>query len=163
MAWGCGDFGGGLLTRRTALFGVVLSRSSSGIVLALVLAWSAARPCRAGRTSAGACWPVAGGVGISALYQGLAVGRMGVVAPVTGVMAALIPVAAGIVLEGVPPPLVLVGIALAIVAVVLVSRVSDAAAGRVRPRAGAARPASASACSACHRPDQRRSAFGPLT
>jgi uncharacterized membrane protein len=67
---------------------------------------------------------IAGGVGISALYQGLAVGRMGIVAPVTGVIAAVIP------LEGVPPPLVLVGIALAIVAVVLVSRVSDAAAGR---------------------------------
>ncbi len=68
---------------------------------------------------------VAGGIGITALYQGLAVGRMGIVAPITGVMAALIPVAAGIILEGVPPALVLVGIALAVVAVVLVSRVPD--------------------------------------
>ncbi len=68
---------------------------------------------------------IAGVIGISSLYRGLAVGRMGVVAPVTGVMAATIPVAAGIVLEGVPPPLVLAGIAMAVVAVVLVSRVSD--------------------------------------
>jgi len=37
---------------------------------------------------------------------------MGIVAPVTGVMAALIPVGAGIVLEGVPAPLVLFGIGL---------------------------------------------------
>ena len=51
---------------------------------------------------------------------------MGVVAAVTGVFAALIPVVAGIVLEGVPSALTLVGIVLAIVAVVLVSRVSDA-------------------------------------
>lgn len=72
---------------------------------------------------------VAGGIGITALYKGLAVGRMGIVAPVTGVMAALIPVTAGIVLEGVPPPLVVVGIGLAVVAVVLVSRVSDDGAG----------------------------------
>jgi drug/metabolite transporter (DMT)-like permease len=50
---------------------------------------------------------------------------MGVVAPVTGVIAALIPVTAGIVLEGLPKPLVLFGIGLAIVAVVLVSRVPD--------------------------------------
>ena len=50
---------------------------------------------------------------------------MGIVAPVTGVIAALIPVTAGIVLEGLPPPLVLVGIVLAVVAVVLVSRVAD--------------------------------------
>ncbi len=46
-----------------------------------------------------------------------------------GVIAALIPVVAGIVLEGVPSTLTLVGIALAIVAVVLVSRVSDASSG----------------------------------
>lgn len=72
---------------------------------------------------------VAGGVGISALYQGLAVGRMGIVAPVTGVIAVLIPVGAGVVLEGVPPPLVLVGIGLALLAVLLVSRVSDESGG----------------------------------
>ena len=72
---------------------------------------------------------LAGGIGITALYKGLAVGRMGIVAPVTGVIAALIPVAAGILLEGVPPPLVLVGIVLALVAVILVSRVSDGGSG----------------------------------
>jgi drug/metabolite transporter (DMT)-like permease len=79
-------------------------------------------------------WSVLGGIagatGISALYQALAVGRMGIVAPVTGVIAAIIPVAAGIVLEGVPPPLVLAGILLAIVAVVLVSRSDSGEGGR---------------------------------
>jgi drug/metabolite transporter (DMT)-like permease len=68
---------------------------------------------------------VAGGIGITGLYNGLAVGRMGVVAPITAVIAALIPVAAGVALQGLPPPLVLVGIGLAIVAVLLVSRVVD--------------------------------------
>ena len=72
---------------------------------------------------------ISGGIGITALYHGLAVGRMGVVAPVTGVIAALIPVAAGIVLEGVPSSLTLAGIVLAIIAVTLVSRVSDATSG----------------------------------
>jgi len=73
---------------------------------------------------------VLGAIGITALYQGLAVGRMGVVAPVTGVLAATIPVIAGIVFEGLPAPMVVVGIVLAIVAVVLVTRVSDETAGR---------------------------------
>lgn len=72
---------------------------------------------------------VAGGIGIVALYRGLAIGRMGVVAPVTGVLAAAIPVAFGILMEGLPGPLVVVGIGLAIVAVVLVSRVNDGRAG----------------------------------
>ncbi len=70
-----------------------------------------------------------GGIGITALYHGLAVGRMGIVAPVTGVIAALIPVVAGIVVEGVPDRLVVVGIGLAIAAVVLVSRVRDEGSG----------------------------------
>ena len=68
---------------------------------------------------------VAGAIGLSALYAGLASGRMSVVAPVTGVLAAIIPVLVGIVLEGVPQQQVLVGIALALGAVVLVSRVAD--------------------------------------
>lgn len=72
---------------------------------------------------------VTGGIGITALYHGLAVGRMGVVAPVTGVIAALIPVVAGIALEGAPSSLTLAGIVLAIVAVVLVSRINDASSG----------------------------------
>ena len=49
---------------------------------------------------------VVGVIGIVCLYHGLAVGRMGVVAPVTGVLAAIVPVAVGVLLEGMPPPLV---------------------------------------------------------
>jgi drug/metabolite transporter (DMT)-like permease len=67
-----------------------------------------------------------GTVGILSLYGGLAAGRMGVVAPVTGVLAAIVPVVVGILLEGLPGPIVLVGIGLAIVAVVLVSITADA-------------------------------------
>jgi uncharacterized membrane protein len=68
-------------------------------------------------------------IGISALYAGLAAGRMSVVAPVTGVLAAGIPVGVGIVLEGLPGVEVLIGIGLALVAVVLVSRVADEGSG----------------------------------
>ncbi len=71
-----------------------------------------------------------GGIGITALYRGLAIGRMGIVAPITGVLAAVIPVIAGIVLEGWPDALVLGGIAIALVAVLLVSRVPDDRGGR---------------------------------
>lgn len=73
---------------------------------------------------------VLGATGITLLYRGLAVGRMGIVAPVTGVLAAVIPVVAGFLTEGVPPPMVIVGIVVAVVAVVLVSRVADESGGR---------------------------------
>jgi drug/metabolite transporter (DMT)-like permease len=63
-----------------------------------------------------------GGIGIMALYRGLASGRMGVVAPISGVLAAAIPVALGIVLQGLPGPARIVGMACALAAVILVSR-----------------------------------------
>ena len=94
--------------------------------IALAIFWARREPLP-GAADVG--WSVAAGVagviGISALYAGLAVGRMSIVAPVTGVLAVSIPVVAGILLEGLPRTEVLVGIALAIVAVVLVSRVAD--------------------------------------
>jgi drug/metabolite transporter (DMT)-like permease len=60
--------------------------------------------------------------GIIGLYTGLAVGRMGVVAPITGLLAATLPVGVGFARLGLPAGPVVVGIGCALVAVVLVSR-----------------------------------------
>jgi drug/metabolite transporter (DMT)-like permease len=130
-AWGAADFQGGLTSRRAPLLGVVLVSQLVGMALALVLALARGESLPLGADLA---WSALSGLlgvaGILALYHGLAVGRMGVVAPVTGVLAATVPVLAGVVLEGVPPPGVLVGIGLAIAAVVLVSRVKGDGTGR---------------------------------
>ena len=130
-AWGGGDFGGGLASRRVPVYGVVLVSQATGMVLCLALALVLGDSLPTGNDVvvcivAG----VLGAFGITMLYRGLAIGRMGIVAPVTGVLAAVIPVVAGFVTEGIPPPMVLVGIAVAIVAVVLVSRVADETGGR---------------------------------
>jgi uncharacterized membrane protein len=126
LAWGAGDYGGGLLSRRASGLGIVLVSQLVGMAIAAGIAVATTEP-----------WPgpidvawsvvsgIAGVVGISCLYRGLAVGRMGTVAPVTAVLAAALPVLAGVLLEGLPSPTVLTGIGLAIVAVVLVSHVSD--------------------------------------
>lgn len=71
-------------------------------------------------------------VGVGSLYGGLAIGRMGVVAPVAAVLTAITPALIGIALEGAPQPVAIVGMALAIGAVVVVSRVADHA-GADRP------------------------------
>jgi drug/metabolite transporter (DMT)-like permease len=55
---------------------------------------------------------------------------MGVVAPITGLLAAVVPAAFGIATQGLPGPLVLLGIAGALVAVVLVARVPGDSPGR---------------------------------
>jgi drug/metabolite transporter (DMT)-like permease len=111
--------------------GIVLLTQATGMVvaLALFLLRGEAVP---GLPDVG--WSVATGVagvvGISTLYAGLAAGRMSIVAPVTGVLAAVIPVGVGIVLEGSPGTGALIGIGLALAAVVLVSRVADEGSGR---------------------------------
>lgn len=130
-AWGAGDFGGGLATRRVPVYGVVLASQITGMVLALVLALALGESFPGGSdllvcAVAGAL----GATGITMLYRGLAIGRMGIVAPITGVLAAIIPVIAGFLIEGIPQPLVLLGIVVAVVAVVLVSRVADETGGR---------------------------------
>jgi drug/metabolite transporter (DMT)-like permease len=131
VTWGAGDFAGGLTSRRTPVYGVVLVSQLTGMAIAAVLAVLRHEPSLTGPDIAWAVLGgILGGIGITALYRGLAVGRMGIVAPVTGVLAALIPVVAGIVLEGWPATMVLVGIGLALVAVVLVSRVEDEGGGR---------------------------------
>lgn len=130
LAWGIADFGGGLSSRRATLFGVVLVSQLAGLIIALGLAIlrneSSPAPADVGWSALSG---LVGAAGILALYGGLASGRMGVVAPVAGVLGASVPVLAGIVLEGLPQPIVLAGIGLAIAAVVLVSRVADEGGG----------------------------------
>jgi drug/metabolite transporter (DMT)-like permease len=103
--------------------GVVFGSQFIGMLAALAIALLRGEPLPQGTDIA---WAVAGGVlgvvGITALYRGLAVGRMGVVAPTTGVLAAVVPVTVGFILEGVPSTEVVAGIGLALVAVILVTR-----------------------------------------
>ena len=123
LAWGAADFGGGSLARRAPLFGVVLATQAIGMIVAFGLGLVRGEPLPQG---ADVAWSLACGlcgvIGITSLYRGLAAGRMGVVAPVTGVIGAVIPVTFGFVTEGLPAPAVIVGILTALLAVVLVTR-----------------------------------------
>ena len=114
-SWGGGDFSGGLASRRTDVFAAAtVSRAvgcSAQIVLALVLgdAWATSRQL-AWAVAAG----VAGGVGLAALYRALAVGRMGINAPITGAVAAAVPVLFGAVTQGLPTVTRAAGFAIAL-------------------------------------------------
>src|SRR5260221_13177419 len=86
VAWGAGDFSGGLATRRANVFSVVIAAHAIGLVLlvALALAWSEPFPSALDLvwgTAAG----VAGAVGLAAFYRGFAVGHMWISAAGTGV------------------------------------------------------------------------------
>jgi drug/metabolite transporter (DMT)-like permease len=133
VSWGAGDFSGGLASRRGDVYGVVLISQAVGLGLLAGLALLLAEPLP---PTADLLWAagagLAGGLGLLALYRGLALGRMGVVAPVGAVVSAAIPALFGLWIEGLPPALRLAGFGLALVAVWLVSRPENG--GPVRRR-----------------------------
>ena len=130
-AFGAGDFGGGWTGRRAPVLGVSLVVEIVGLSAMTAAALLTGEPWpEPGPAALALIGGVVGLIGLVGLYHGLSVGRMGVVAPVTGVLAAIVPVAAGVVLEGALPPLVWLGVGFALVAVALVSRAAGGESGR---------------------------------
>lgn len=121
VVYGAADFYGGVASRRTPAATVVVLSQLAGIVV-LVIGWLAL-PGKfyASDIGWGILAGVAGSVAIAALYMALAVGRMGVVSPITAIVGASVPVVAGLLLGDRPAPLAIVGVACAFVAVALVS------------------------------------------
>jgi drug/metabolite transporter (DMT)-like permease len=122
VSFGTGDFGGALASRRAPVLGVVLTVQLAGFAVALLATGLVGEGLPPGTDAVYAALAgIVGAFGIVALYRGLAEGRMGVVAPIAGVLAAVIPVSVGAALDGLPSPAVALGIGLALVAVGLVS------------------------------------------
>jgi len=131
LTWGAADFGGGMAARRGPVFGVVLVSQAVGMAIALVLAIARGEPFPAPVDLGWAVLAgIAGSAGVAGLYHGLATARVAVVAPIAGVLSAVLPVLAGWILQGAPVPTQLAGIGLAVLAVVLVSTSSDPAGDR---------------------------------
>jgi drug/metabolite transporter (DMT)-like permease len=86
-----------------------------------------------------------GAVGLAALYRGLAVGRMAVVAPVSAVLSAVLPVAWGALSEGLPATTRLAGFALALLGIWLIARQGNGGNSATR-RAGLGLALLAGAC-----------------
>ena len=121
-AYGLSDFNGGWVSKRVSAWTVALTAQFGGVLATLVIALpSDARP-----SGADLAWALLAGVGngfgTAFLYRGLSAGRMGVVAPVSGVGAAFVPVVTGVLIGERPGPIVWLGIALAFPAIWFVAR-----------------------------------------
>jgi drug/metabolite transporter (DMT)-like permease len=124
--WGGGDFAGGIATKRANVFRVVAGAHACGLLLMLLLVWITAEPFPPRSTVLwGAIAGITGAIGVAALYQALAVGRMGIVAPVASVITGVLPVLAGMYIEGMPAPIQLAGFVLALVSIWLIARPDD--------------------------------------
>jgi drug/metabolite transporter (DMT)-like permease len=121
VAYGLSDFFGGMLSRRTSVWPVAVMAQVGGAVFVLVPALFL--PGEPGMTALlwGALSGVGSGVGTVFLYRGLSTGRMSVVAPLSGVGAAVLPVLVGLLGGERPQLLAWLGIACALPAIWLVS------------------------------------------
>ena len=125
VSWGVSDFLGGLNSRSLAVASVLLVSQTVGLglllPLALVHGWPAFDGASYGYAVAGSA---AGLIGIAAMYRGMAVGTVSVVAPISATGAAL-PVIFGLVRGEHATVLQMLGMSLALVGIVLASRASD--------------------------------------
>ena len=128
LAWGTGDFFGGLASRRSGAMMVTAVSQSAGLILIVGLAAAFGQPAP---SLPDLGWGVAAGLcgvtGIASLYRALSVGQMGIVAPITAVMSAGIPAIFGALVLGAPAPVTLAGFGLALLAIALISSAPRAA------------------------------------
>ena len=122
LTYGVGDFLGGLSARHTHVLTVLVLSQFAGAAAVAVWAGGAGEAFLSGSgalaaAGAGLC----GAVGLGALYRGMAIGAMGVVAPISSVSAA-IPFAAGIAQGERPSALQVLGALVALGGLAFLSR-----------------------------------------
>jgi drug/metabolite transporter (DMT)-like permease len=122
LVYGTSDYCGGRAARRAPVIVVTLVGQFVSGMLTVVVVAALGDPLPAGSDVA---WSAAAGtmstIGIAAFYYALANGAMTVVAPITAVVSAVVPVAVGFAIGERPSAWALVGVALALAAVALVS------------------------------------------
>ena len=126
LSWGGGDFCGGVSTRRADPYTVVFVAEFVGAALlaALALIFREAVPDLTHLLWAGA-GGLLGAVGLLVLYQALATGHMGIVAPLTAVISGGMPIVFGLITDGLPDPLQVAGFLVALAAVWLLAGGAD--------------------------------------
>lgn len=142
--YGCSDFLGGLLSRRLSPYAVAVAAQCAAFgVVAVVAAGTGTGLPAATALGWGALSGIGNGLGTVFLYRGLGSARMSVVAPLSAVGSAGLPVLVGVAEGDRPTALAVAGIVLALPAVALISRGADPAPAASRPTAGAVPAASA--------------------
>lgn len=128
--WGSGDFIGGFATKKNLVFTVTFVSQLFGTLVFVLLAFSTHETTPSGYYILMGCFAgVFGGVGVSLFYKALAEQKMGIVAPVSAVLMAVIPVCIGAVLEGLPTVIQILGIICVLIGIFAVSREEEIVVG----------------------------------
>jgi drug/metabolite transporter (DMT)-like permease len=131
LAYGCADFLGGLGARKAHVLRTVMIAAPASLAVELLLWPVLGASFDAGALGWGAASGVASAAAFALLYRTLAIGPMNVLSPVTALVSAVLPVGVGLLQGEQLGPAGLLGLPLALTAVVLVS--AGHGAGSVRP------------------------------
>lgn len=123
--WGVGDFVGGLTSRRTDEFVVTFLSQFAGLAVLAVLLPLGSAPATTAALAWGALAGIGGAGGLVAYFRALAIGPMGVTAPVAALVGAAVPVIAGVALGERPGAVAWVGVAIGLAATALASRPAE--------------------------------------
>lgn len=122
VAWGISDFIGGLKSRRLAVPAVLLVSQATGLALVATIVLARSTPAPGAEFAVYAALSALAGIGgLAALYRGLAVGAMSVVAPISAT-AVIVPVAVGTATGDRLSAAQIAGIAVAVGGVMLAAR-----------------------------------------
>jgi len=127
LLYGSGDFLGGMASRRAHVLTVLTLVETAGVIAALAVAAASPGPASLAGLAWGFSAGLVGGLGLIIFYTGLAAGPMSVVAPVSGLVSTVLPVAVALAEGERPGAGVYAGALLCLVAIVLASSASDTA------------------------------------
>ena len=123
LSWGAGDFTGGLAARRSGAYRAVFYSEVIGtvILIGVVMILGESLPDRR-------IWLIAmlagmlGSIGLLLLYHSMTLGLMSIAAPISALLAAVLPVLVGMFIEGLPKFLTFIGFGFALFAVWMISQ-----------------------------------------
>jgi drug/metabolite transporter (DMT)-like permease len=138
LLYGSGDFLGGMASRRAHVLTVLTLVETTGVIAALAVAAASPGPASLAGLAWGFSAGLVGGLGLIIFYAGLAAGPMSVVAPVSGLVSTVLPVAVALTEGERPGAGVYAGALLCLVAIVLASSAGDTGPARRPGRLGRA-------------------------
>ncbi len=133
LTWGVGDFSGGIVSRRAGIYRAAFYGEFTGLFFLVAMLAIVREPVP--KWSVWVWGVVAGAIGslgLLILFRSMAQGQMSVAVPVSALMAAVLPVIASALTEGLPGPAKYCGFGLALAAIWLISQ-GDSQQKKFRP------------------------------
>lgn len=123
IAWGVADYLGGIASRRAGAMQIlVIAYPAGAVIITLAAVFAIPGEISIAAIGWGMVAGLIGAIAVALLYVALSRGPMGIVSPITAVMSGSVPLAVGLIKGERLSQLAIVGVVLAVIAVILVTR-----------------------------------------